>query len=296
MRPLFAGLSAEKAQTYGLVLTASGIAHQISRKGSVWSIAVWTPRRGSAVKAISLYLKENPARSDRGRTLFHMGCRTYSAGYIAAVLALLHLLIAGGHDRQLFVTVFGADAGRILDGDIHRCVTALFLHADIQHLVGNLAGLILFGSVAAWLCGFGLGWLMVLIAGFTGNLLTALWYQHDHIAIGASTAVFGAVGICVALNLRIRSLKKGENPQSARRKWLPLAAGLALLGFLGTSPRADLMAHLSGFGAGLIIGGIGGLWAGRPLCQTPLRVQWGAAFLALGIIAAGWLRGLLYNG
>ena len=152
MRLLFARVSAEKIQIYGLVLSAVGIDHQVSRQGLWWYLAVRTSQRAAAVEAISLYLKENPPQSIQKQTVFSMGARTHSAWYVAAILALVHLLIALGREQQPFVAAFGADASKIMAGELYRCVTALLLHADGQHLLGNLAGLILFGTVAASLC------------------------------------------------------------------------------------------------------------------------------------------------
>jgi len=297
MRPLFARLSAERAQTYGLVLSALDIAHQVRRQGSSWSLAVRPAQRAVAIEAISLYLEENPASSlPQRQTLFNIGAKTNSAWYIATILALIHLLITLSSERRLFTTTFGADADQIMSGELYRCVTALLLHADGQHLLGNLAGLVLFGTVVASLCGWGLGWFMILVAGFAGNLFTAIWYQHDHLAIGASTSVFGAVGICTMLSLWIGKWSKIQHAQLAWRRWMPLAGGLALLGLLGTSPHADLMAHMLGFAAGLILGGLGGLWSGRLPYQSPVWVQWTAALVAFGTLAACWLRGGYYNG
>jgi membrane associated rhomboid family serine protease len=62
------------------------------------------------------------------------------------------------------------------------------------------------------------------------------------VSIGASTAVFGALGILSMLQVPRRSA------------WLTLGAGVALLGLLGTSARADLLAHLFGFAAGVVEG------------------------------------------
>jgi len=83
--------------------------------------------------------------------------------------------------------------------------------------------------------------------------------------VGASTAVFGALGSLAAL------------PRHRRRPWIPLGAGLALLAFLGTSKRADFAGHLFGFVAGVLLG------AGVSLLP-PLRSR--AAQLALAALSA----------
>jgi membrane associated rhomboid family serine protease len=152
-------------------------------------------------------------------------------------------------------------------------------------VINNMAAMALFGTVVASICGWGMGWFMILLTGAAGNMATAMWYRHGHVAIGASTAVFGALGICVALNL----WRHARIPQSSWRMWLPLAGGLALLGFLGGSPHSDLMAHLSGFGSGLIIGaGYGWKYKEPP----GFTVQLAAAIAGVGMIVACWSFGV----
>lgn len=296
MRALFSGLSADRARIYALVLAASGIAHHVRCRKAQWSIVVSIQDRYAAVEAIRLYLKENPDTTfyDQGR--LSSGVKTYSAGYVASVLFLIHLLIGPESEQQVFISAFGADADRIVNGEIYRCATALLLHSDLQHLLGNIAGIIVFGTAVASQCGWGIGWLLVLAAGVTGNLITAFWYQGDHIAIGASTAVFAAVGICSAIQMRFSIWNRTDKSEYSWRKLMPLMAGLALLGLLGTSPRADLMAHLSGFAVGLVLGFGIGLKRGRPLYQMPFWAQLAAAVLSVGTVAASWLQGQLYKG
>ena len=50
------------------------------------------------------------------------------------------------------------------------------IHADLLHLVGNMVGIALFGAAVATLCGWGLGWLMVLVSGGLGNALNAVFF------------------------------------------------------------------------------------------------------------------------
>ncbi|HET9594455.1 MAG TPA: rhomboid family intramembrane serine protease, partial [Anaeromyxobacteraceae bacterium] len=131
-----------------------------------------------------------------------------------------------------------ADAARILDGEWWRAATALTLHADAGHVAGNVAAL----AFVLWALAHRLGpaaaaWL-ALGSGLAGNAATALLAPRGHVSVGASTAVFGALGALVVLSGR------------RRRGWLALASGVALLGLLGAGERADLLAHLLGFAAG----------------------------------------------
>lgn len=141
-----------------------------------------------------------------------------------------------------------------------RPFTALFLHADIQHLSGNLIGGAVFGTLVSRSIGPWRGWAVILASGTLGNLMTSLVNYPEQISsIGASTAVFGALGILAgigfAASLRLRS----------RMSWAkvaaPVMAGVILLGWLGGgSPgsNTDVLGHLFGFSSGLISGFIVG--------------------------------------
>lgn len=289
MRPLFARLSGEKARIYGLILESVGIPFKILRQGRWTTISVSPEHRQPAIKAVALYLSENPKPPSSGHFNTGSGNKTYSALYILPFLALIHWAIHPGYEHQVFVETFGADARQIVGGGFHRCITALLLHKDWPHVINNIAGLALFGTVAASICGWGVGWFMILIAGATGNMATALWYRQAHIAIGASTAVFGALGLCIALNL----WRYARASQPSWRMWLPLAAGLALLGFLGSSPHSDLMAHLSGFVAGVIIGG----GYGAMVRISPgMVVQAASGVFGVVLIAGSWIYGVYAGG
>ena len=144
-----------------------------------------------------------------------------------------------------------ASSERILHGELWRTVTALTLHADSMHVFGNAISGTIFLSAVNRRLGDGRGPLLVMASGALGNLFNAFWYQTGHLSIGASTAVFGAVGILAATQLAVDCSHLG-------RSWLervaPVVGGLALLGMMGASPHSDLLAHLFGLGAGLLVG------------------------------------------
>src|SRR5947209_4283384 len=166
-----------------------------------------------------------------------------------------------------------ADAAAILRGEWWRTVTALTLHADAGHAVGNavLGGVLL--ALLAQMLGAGSAGLLVLGAGVLGTFGAAVLVRRDFVSIGASTAVFGALGALAAL------------PQRRRRAWIPLGGGLALLAFLGAGKRADFAGHLCGFAAGLALGALAGLWPPprHRLAQAAL------SSVALLVPLAAWL-------
>ncbi|MEO6711755.1 MAG: rhomboid family intramembrane serine protease, partial [Planctomycetota bacterium] len=110
--------------------------------------------------------------------------------------------------------------------------------------------------------------------------------------IGASTAVFAALGMLVAYQWR----RRDQLRQSAFRRWAPLFAGGFLLASLGLTPgEADHAARLVDYGAhatGFVMGALAGVGLSlfrvrqlaNPLLQTSALVLAPALFLG-----AWWL-------
>ena len=118
-------------------------------------------------------------------------------------------------------------------------------------------GNVLFGAVAgiaaARLPGPGVAWAGVLGAATLANFVEALIAPAAHRAVGASTAVFAALGLLAGMAWRQRlSLRE-------RRwyRWGPLIAGVCLLTLLGAgSAHVDVLGHALGFAFGLLVGWI----------------------------------------
>jgi membrane associated rhomboid family serine protease len=279
-------LKAERAHTYSLVLASARIGHAVHyERGSGYRIHVPGDQRHAALNAITLYWRENPID---GGSPEKTGPHTFSAFLAAMIPAAAYLAVASAPDRRAFIDAFGADAGRIMNGELFRCFTALLLHADSAHLMANMAGTLLFGTYAAMLYGWGIGWLLIVLTGVQGNFMTAWWYGHSHLAVGASTAVFGALGLCAANTF----FRRQKERAGRYRSWMPLAAALALVGWLGTSPRADIIAHFFGFGSGLLYGGII-VRIGRNFDE---RFQATGLLMAAALAAGSCLWGMYYNG
>jgi len=147
------------------------------------------------------------------------------------------------------------DARAVFDrGEIWRLGTALFLHANVEHLVSNgISGLLAFSAAISTL-GRRRGWGLLALAALTGNLATAaLNYPFPYRSLGASTAIFAALGLLTGRAARV--LQQRHRPRRWRPVLVPLAAGLTLLGLFGAGgPNTDVEAHLAGFAAGLTLG------------------------------------------
>ena len=88
----------------------------------------------------------------------------------------------------------------IRDGRALRLATALFLHADLAHLLGNLVFLLIFGLPAERAMGPWRFLVLFLLGGALANLATALAINApDRVIIGASGAVSAVIGAYLAL-------------------------------------------------------------------------------------------------
>ena len=136
-------------------------------------------------------------------------------------------------------------------------------------------------TAVAWWLGPGVGTWLVLLAGAGGNALTALAHGASSVSVGASTAIFGALGI-----LAVRQFVARKQRRAAGHKaWVAIAASLALLGMLGTGPGSDLLAHAFG----LLVGGLLGIGPAlaqrRPLGRSS---QWLLALAAAALVLVCW--------
>jgi membrane associated rhomboid family serine protease len=131
---------------------------------------------------------------------------------LALLLWLVFMLATTGtdaHQRALLLG-WGALAGGLAspdawlaalhDGRALRLVTALFLHADWAHLLGNVVFLLIFGLPAERAMGPWRLLLLFLLGGATANLAAALGIgAPERVIIGASGAVSALIGAYLAL-------------------------------------------------------------------------------------------------
>jgi membrane associated rhomboid family serine protease len=215
------------------------------------------------------------------------GARAGAMLYVVTILlfAFAQTRYLGGHD---WLDAGRMQAGFVRAGEWWRTVTALTLHLDTPHLLGNLIFGAFFGYLASVMIGgAALAWPTVLAAGAGGNLLNAWLQPAHHTAAGASTAVFGALGLIAAYQWRVRA--------SPADRWLrrlgPAGAGIALLALLGSGDeRTDVSAHLTGF----LCGAAGGaVWAAlRERTVGPLARS-AAVLGAVALLVCAWRAALL---
>jgi membrane associated rhomboid family serine protease len=142
-----------------------------------------------------------------------------------------------------------------------RLLTALFLHANWAHLLGNLVFLLIFGLPAERAMGPWRFLLLFLVGGMVANLVAVLVIGAPHrLVIGASGAVSAVIGAYLALFPRARLgvvVPLGLFLEFVRAPASLLIGVWALLqiafAFIGPAFGAVAWAaHIAGFGFGVL--------------------------------------------
>ena len=267
-----------------LVLSAEGLQTGVRGGPDGFALEVASDDAARADALLRTWQRENenapratePAAPIDARALRHA---VVVSGFLLALYA-----VTGPASRadSAFGARGSAESARIRAGEAWRAVTALTLHADVAHVLGNAIAGALFLSAVFHLFGFGFGGALVLSAGVLGNLANAFVQAPTHASIGASTAVFGALGLLVGHAL--------AQPRAARRTrpaWMPIGAALALLAMLGSEgERVDLWAHGFGLAAGALLGLAAARIPARHLASPVLQSLAGA--LTMAALGSAW--------
>jgi membrane associated rhomboid family serine protease len=273
----------------GLVILAMGNAYLTLMHGDFYVLCVDRARFGAVRAELEAYELLD------SKKVVEVGSRyqDFEFGWISFVLYAVVLIgIFICQPSQGLVELGRADALGIVDsGEWWRAVTALTLHADAVHVASNLVAGLGFAFFVARFFGAAGGWLLILLSGTAGNLLNAwVHYPEPHFSIGASTAVFGALGLLTGIGIWV-ALAEPLQRRAMPRWMVPIFGGLTLLGLIGVGDGlvdglVDVAAHISGFICGVVLGIIGALF--QPLFVRIQSVRSGVAVLTGCIIATAW--------
>jgi membrane associated rhomboid family serine protease len=123
----------------------------------------------------------------------------------------------------------------------YRAFTAMFFHANFQHIFFNMLALLIVGPAVEVLLGKARFLALYLIAGLGGSVGSYLLSPPNVAGLGASGAIMGLIGAYIVLGLRRR---------------LPIApvVGLLVLNLLiGFTGGIDWRAHLGGLATGAFL-------------------------------------------
>ena len=272
------------AREYSLLLDSLSIPNNAVFRWNSWHIEVDLSDYEKAKNEIASY--EKSGRIEKIHNKFaHI--RFQKVDWIQLVMTLV--LLAAFHvfiyeyDHMELIKAGRSSAAAITEGEFFRAVTALTLHGDYKHLFSN----IFFGGIVLWalstMTGTGIALLFALFTGFAGNVMNAFFYGSAHNSIGASTSVFGVIGVLAGLQFfdSFREKKLG--------RWIPFGAALGLLAMLGSSEKSDVLAHLFGFVAGVPAGVVfGALFSKRNIPgKTAQNIS---AILFISVIFVCWIK------
>lgn len=276
--PLLTALRARELDEAAFVLRAVGIAHErVPGDHGGWSLVVPNSAGLRAAEELRRYAAENAEPPhDAPRLPAAMAPAGLAPWVAAAVLGGSWLVQTQGARGERWVESALLRADAVRDGEVWRLVTSLLLHADERHLIGNLAFGMLFLNLLGRVLGGSVALFASLLAATAAHAVEVLVVAPDHRSLGASTAVFAALGLLVGQGARGRALQA-----SGRLRLVGgVALGVAMLAWLGAGDgvRTDVLAHVLGFAFGALIGGLRPARAAAP-AATQRRAALGSWLL-----------------
>jgi membrane associated rhomboid family serine protease len=286
METIRAARTSGQVDEWALVLTAAGIPHRVEADGAGWALLVPADEAPRAYAALAAYDEESRRERDAPTAERASSELPWTLGAIVGLLLLGFFAVTGPPVAGSRWFERGAASAGQMRSEPWRAVTALTLHADAVHVAGNAVATAVLVPAVAQRLGAGCGVLLVLLVGAAANLLGAVAHDPRHVAVGASTATFGAIGILVALRL----FPTPVAPRPRRKGWTVAVAGLVFLAMLGAGQNADVPGHA----LGLVTGGALGVVAGVALPRPPRpAAQWALGALATLLVVGCWRLALV---
>src|SRR2546430_10302706 len=94
--------------------------------------------------------------------------------------------------RESIIAAGALVRDRVIAGEWWRLISATFLHAGVDHLIGNCLVLYVVGMACEHAFGFARTAIVYVTSGLTGSLLSAAVTPGT--SLGESGAIFGVVG------------------------------------------------------------------------------------------------------
>lgn len=199
------------------------------------------------------------ARGSESRVDFERGMRTAPPLIlllIAANVVTFGWEVATGAlaSRDSIIEAGALVRDRLLAGDWWRLITATFLHAGWDHLIGNCLVLYVVGMACEHAFGVVRTAVVYVTSGLTGSLLSAAMTPGP--SVGASGAIFGVVGAVIVVMYRYqqRFYLRDKRIGFVLAAWSVYQISTGLL-----SPYIDIYGHLGG-----LAGGASAAWFLRP--------------------------------
>ena len=287
LRVVYESRNRQDCADRALVLASIQVPHQLIVDDGTCVLLVPAAASARAVDELRLYDDENPPVQPvvRPKIEYHDPI----PGLVGYVLAVC--LVAGMAGYSFFTANWfyagRVDGELIRNGEIWRLFTAQTLHSGVKHMLGNLVFGTFFGLFAGRMLGSGVAWLTIVVAAAAANFLNVMLLDESHRSIGASTAVFAALGLVAGYVWKGKLMRQDRWSD----RFGPVIGGLALLMYTGTGgPNTDIGAHLfgfiCGFGAGVLL-----IRSAASLKDANLQMRTG--LLAIGLVWGSWAIALM---
>ena len=180
---------------------------------------------------------------------------------VIAVLVVVFVwqMATGALASQEAIIRSGALArAQVLQGEVWRLFSAVFLHGGIEHLIGNCLALYVLGMAVEHAFGKVRMGLVFLASGLGGSLLSMALSEGP--SVGASGAIFGLMGSAIVFFYKFREhfFFREKRLGGVLVVW---ALYSIVTGFM--SPMIDNWAHIGG-----LIGGALATWPMKPGVQA----------------------------
>ena len=186
--------------------------------------------------------------------------RMAKAAPVTTVLTALNILvfawsslIGAADDAEIMIKIGANYAPEVMQGEVWRFVTCMFLHFDVRHLFSNMLGLFFLGGIVEQELGhvrFGVLYFASGICGSFFSFALCMLTGRASVSAGASGAVFGIIGSMAMMMIQRHGKFRGMRPGN-------LAFMVIYSLFSGfTTSGIDNAAHVGGLTAGFLLTGI----------------------------------------
>ena len=282
------------ARERGLVVSAMELPHWIERVSGEFVLFVEESARDRVAAAVAEFEAEERERP-RVPKLEPLNIPKFAVAMTLIAMVIFYRLQMIAPSRIIERGVAADEAIRA--GEWWRIFTALTLHGGIEHLVANLSLAVFAFAFVLWRFGVGAGLLGTVLGGGLGNLMNAFAHVAKvHHSIGSSTALFASLGLLTGGELAARLMHRAT--RSGWQLFVPIGAGLAFLALFGgggsdrdgapilNAGTVDVMAHLFGLVAGVILGAI--FFAAGIRGGSSRWIQVACAAGTIGILLFAW--------
>jgi len=152
-------------------------------------------------------------------------------------------------DEQSIIAAGALQRASVLNGEVWRLVSSMFLHGGPGHLIGNCVVLYILGMACEHAQGWRQTMLIYGIGGLCGSVLSVVFSSGP--SVGASGAVFGVMAAVIVFFYKYQ---KSFYLRDKRVGFVLLVWALYQIGGGFFTPYIDNFAHIGGFVGGGILG------------------------------------------